>query len=276
MSVFQRIVLGARARLASEVELCVLPNENRKKIFQQQTNTKRIVECVWNVPSFEEVRASKDRPNKNSPLKLFYGGTLTPKILPKNLLQCIEETNSVELHIVGYATYSEGDYLRWLREIVAKKINIKLHGSLSRHKMLQIADICEAAICLYSPQEKQINFKHLAGASNKPFDAMARGLAVVISDLPQWAEMYLSDEGSDKAAGGEGYRISDMGYGIGINPECEKSIRGGLDWMLSNRTKLWEMGERGRLKILKEWNYETMFKKIQIQIEQETNVLKSE
>ena len=259
MTVFQRMVLGARAKLAREVELCVLPNEERTRVFREQTKTDQPVECVWNVPRSAEICSPKKKPVSNSLLKLFYGGTLTSKILPKVLLESIVEMGSVELHIVGYATYSETKYFQWLRDFVRQKKNINLYGSLCRHKMLNVADLCDAAICLYSPKENQINFRYLAGASNKPFDAMARGLALVVSDLSQWTQMYLGEKNGYEVKDGKEYRISDVGYGIAINPESGGSVRAGLEWMLSNREKLWEMGERGRKKIQKEWNYEKMF-----------------
>jgi len=122
--------------------------------------------------------------------------------------------------------------------------------------MWRIADVCEAGLCLMPPSSKDVNLKNMVGASNKPFDAMARGLAVVVSDLEEWKSLYLPGK---KLERGDGYWISDMGYGIAINPESRESIRAGLEWMLANREKLWEMGERGRQKIQKEWNYEKAF-----------------
>jgi hypothetical protein len=119
-----------------------------------------------------------------------------------------------------------------------------------------------------------INLVKMVGASNKPFDAMARGLAVVVSDLPRWTELYL-DENTTEAGGGrreagresetcqstDVFRIPETGkgYGIAIKPESRESIRSGLEWMLENREKLWEEGERGRQKIRDSWNYECAF-----------------
>ena len=131
MSIFQRIVMGARAKLAREVELCVLPNEERTRVFREQTKTDQPVECVWNVPRSAEICSPKKKPVSNSLLKLFYGGTLTSKILPKILLESIVEMGGVELHIVGYATYSETKYFQWLRDFVRQKKNINLYGSIT-------------------------------------------------------------------------------------------------------------------------------------------------
>ena len=151
-----------------------------------------------------------------------------------------------------------------LAKIIKTKKNIELFGAVSRYKMLKIADTCDAAICLYTSRGKNINFKNMVGAANKPFDAMARGLAVVVSDLEEWKRLYLPGK---KLERGNGYWISDMGYGIAINPESRESIRAGLEWMLANREKLWEMGERGRLKIETTWNYGSMFRQVAQRLE---------
>jgi len=108
---------------------------------------------------------------------------------------------------------------------------------------------------------------------------MARGLAVVVSDLEEWRRIYLGigdrEEGIEESPK---FRIpeSGKGYGIAINPESRESIRAGLGWMLKNRDKLWEMGERARQKIRKEWNYQTKFEVIKKYVEKhKTNNLLS-
>lgn len=262
--------MGARREVARRAEVCVLPNERRVEIFKKQTGTDRPVEVVWNVPSLEEIVSTRPKPKPNEPLALFYGGTLTPKILPQKLLQGIEDQKLITMHICGYPTYSEEKYYTWLKELASKNKNIILYGPVSRYKMWSIADQCHASICLYSPQEAQLNFRHIVGAANKPFDAMARGLAVVVSDLPDWTEIYLEEHtkeaGNGRREAGrelgicpskEVFRIPSpgKGFGIAINPENRESIRAGLEWMLANREKLWEMGERGRSQIKNKWNY---------------------
>ena len=256
MSVFQKIVIGARERLAREANLCVLPNEERAKLFRQQTGTNRPVECVWNVPRLEEVAPAKKKPDLGDRLKIFYGGSLSSDRLSSVVLEQIVKLHpKVQLHIVGYATYQHQELLTAI-ESYAQRGLLKFHGPKPRAQIWAVADLCEVALCLMPKKSTDLNLKSMVGASNKPFDAMARGLAVLVSDIPDWKKLYLPGNNHE---GGKGYWISDMGYGIAINPECEESIRGGLEWMLGNREKLWEMGERGRQKIQKEWNYESMF-----------------
>jgi glycosyltransferase involved in cell wall biosynthesis len=287
-SIFQKIVMGARRELAKRTEICVLPNEERVEIFKKQTGTKRPVEYVWNVPRFEEVAAVKARPNVKEPLKLFYGGSLSSERLPNVLLdQILEMFPKISLHVVGYATYSHRALHQRLCEL-SKQNLIRYYGAMPRKEMWGIADVCEAAFCLMPLSSKDVNLRHMVGASNKPFDAMARGLAVVVSDMEEWKHIYIGigdwpaqtypcpsgtlapqmkeyplsrgdcEEGIEESPK---FRIPESGkeYGIAINPESRKSIRAGLEWMLNNRGMLWEMGERGRQKIQNEWNYEKAF-----------------
>jgi glycosyltransferase involved in cell wall biosynthesis len=255
--------MGARAKLAREVELCVLPNEDRARVFREQTKTQKPVECVWNVPGLEEIGPRKPKPNLQTPLKLFYGGSLAPaRLSPLFLQEIIKLAGQIELEIVGYATYAAQKYIKSVVSMNKEtgRKTITYHGALSRRsELLAVADSCEAALCLMPMSSEDLNMRTMAGASNKPFDVMARGLAVVVSDIPDWKRLYLP---GDNHENGKGYWISDMGYGIAINPECEESIRGGLEWMLGNREKLWEMGERGRLNIKKDWNYKTKIARI--------------
>lgn len=299
MTVFQRVVLGARERLAREVELCVLPNEERAKVFREQTKTGQPVECVWNVPGLEEVGPLKLKPDRQTPLKLFYGGSLAPARLSSLVLQeIIKLADQIELEIVGYATYAAQKYIESVVSMNKEtgRKTITYHGALSRRsELLAVADSCEAALCLMPMGSQDLNMRTMAGASNKPFDAMARGLAVVISDLPSWTSMYLEEQNEEfGAGGGSGCRIPDAGeksnakdpmsknarnpefripdpgkgYGVAIDSESGESIRAGLQWMLNNREKLWEMGERGRRKIQEGWNYERAFNRIRVTINQ--------
>ena len=249
--------------MARRAEVCVLPNEERVEIFKKQTGTDRPVECVWNVPGLSEIGSEKKKPDSKKPLKLFYGGSLSPERLPLRFVEeIIRFQGEIKLEIVGYPTYSAKDYLQTLKKLepCSKSNPITYHGVLAERKdLLNVADQCDASLCLMPMKGGDLNMRTMAGASNKPFDAMARGLAVVVSDLEEWKSLYLPGK---KLERGDGYWISDMGYGIAINPECRESIRAGLEWMLNNREMLWEMGERGRQKIQKEWNYEWLFSKV--------------
>ena len=224
-------------------------------------------ELVWNVPAVEEVGPRKLPPNPGVPLKLFYGGSLSPERLPWLVLEEIWGLKGrVSLDIIGYPNYENR---RFPAEIRSKDENcgiVRYHGAVPRRQdLFRVMDSCEAALCLMPLQSSYAGMQTMAGASNKPFDAMARGLAVVVSDLSEWRRIYLGT-GNKKEGLEESpkFRIPEpgKGYGIAINPESRESIRAGLEWMLNNRKKVWEMGEKGRQKIQMEWNYERLYEPI--------------
>ncbi len=257
----------------------MFPNQKRLDGFLSDTGRTGPTELVWNVPAAEEVGPTKPRPNPELPLKLFYGGSLSPERLPWLVLEEIWRLKGrVNLDIIGYPNYENR---RFPAEIKSKDGNcgiVRYQGAVPRRQdLFRVMDVCEAALCLMPSKSLYSGMEQMAGASNKPFDAMARGLAVVVSDLPHWTELYL-EEHTKEAVGGrreagrklgtclskEVFRVPGpgKGYGIAINPESRESIRAGLEWMLANRGKLWEMGEHGRQRIQKQWNYERLYEPI--------------
>jgi glycosyltransferase involved in cell wall biosynthesis len=82
----------------------------------------------------------------------------------------------------------------------------------------------------------------MSGASNKAFDYLACGLPVLVSDLPDWRRMYV-----------------DTGVGLACDPDDPASIAAALQWFLDHPDKVRAMGERGRQRVLAEWNYEAQF-----------------
>ena len=82
----------------------------------------------------------------------------------------------------------------------------------------------------------------MPGASNKPFDYLASGLALLVSDLPAWRHLFV-----------------EPGYGLACTPEDPRSIADALQWLIDHPREMRAMGERGRQRIEAEWNYETEF-----------------
>ena len=82
----------------------------------------------------------------------------------------------------------------------------------------------------------------MTGASNKPFDYMAAGLALLVSDRPDWRDMFVGP-----------------GYARACDPTDPASIAAALTWFLDHPAERRAMGARGRAKIAAEWNYDTAF-----------------
>jgi glycosyltransferase involved in cell wall biosynthesis len=86
------------------------------------------------------------------------------------------------------------------------------------------------------------NLQFMVGASNKPFDYLACGLALLVSDLPSWRQLYV-----------------DASYGLVCDPDDPASIAAALLWFLEHPDDQRAMGERGRQRVATEWNYEHQF-----------------
>jgi glycosyltransferase involved in cell wall biosynthesis len=71
---------------------------------------------------------------------------------------------------------------------------------------------------------------------------MASGLALLVSNLPCWSATFV-----------------DNGYGLACDSDDPKSVAEALRWFDEHREAMTEMGERGRERILLDWNYERQF-----------------
>jgi spore maturation protein CgeB len=94
-------------------------------------------------------------------------------------------------------------------------------------------------------RSSDINMVAMTGASNKPFDYMACGLGLIVSDLPEWRTMFVKP-----------------GHAVACDPEVPASIARAIAWFVEHPREAAEMRARGRLKIMAEWNYEAQFEPV--------------
>ncbi|MGA9995595.1 MAG: glycosyltransferase, partial [Pyrinomonadaceae bacterium] len=86
---------------------------------------------------------------------------------------------------------------------------------------------------------------NMTGASNKPFDYLACGLPLLVSDLPDWRNFFV-----------------EPGYALACDMENPQSIADAVRWYLDHPEEMRRMGEGGRQRIISEWNYEKQFSPI--------------
>jgi spore maturation protein CgeB len=91
-------------------------------------------------------------------------------------------------------------------------------------------------------ESDNVNMKCMTGASNKPFDYMAAGIPMLVSDLPEWRSMFV-----------------EPGYARACKPRCPESIAEAIGWYLSHPKQRELAGEEAQRKIEDEWNYESEF-----------------
>lgn len=250
----EKVARWARSRFARCAQLCVLPNEERLKIFVNENNRASDIFCVRNFPSIHEV--AKPCVSKNSGyLKVFYHGSIVPERFPPTILKALLLENRVTVAIAGFETLGHFGYIRHLQDEARRLGVLKRFESiglfLSRQKLLEQCCYYDLGLSVFTGEHSNnINMHHLSGASNKTSDYLACGLAVIVPDDPDWRRMFV-----------------EPGYGLACDVSNPEDLARVFRWYAQNPEKMRQMGESGRQRILKEWNYEAEFAKVLEQLE---------
>lgn len=244
-SFFMRLILAARRRVATRADLCVLPNSARTDAFRRVHPVSRSV-TVWNCPSHDEVR-HLERPAASDELRVLYHGSIVPARLPITVIDALAKLPSmVRLVVAGYETAGYPGYLDALRQRASElgiAHRIEFVGTVTeRADLLRQCARCDVGLALMPLVPADLNEREMVGASNKPFDYMACGLALVVSDLPSWRTTFV-----------------DSGYALACNPDSVESIASVLRRLLETPQLRLTIGKLGRKKILDDWNYERLF-----------------
>jgi glycosyltransferase involved in cell wall biosynthesis len=241
----RRLAFHARSRLAGRAECCIVPNQSRAERFNLEIPATRKLLCISNCPRPEEVRPPRLM-SRSTPLVLYYHGNIGPSLVPPTVIQALKETPSeVRLRVVGYETIGNEGYVEYLRELARElsvEDRVELLPALPRNELLKRCSGGDVGLAIMPLQNPEFNHRFMVGASNKVFDYLACGLAVLVSDVPDWTSTYV-----------------EPGYGLSCVPEEADSIAAALRWFFENREEMRVMGERGRRRVISEWNYKTQF-----------------
>jgi len=155
----------------------------------------------------------------------------------------------VTLTVVGYETTGARGYVDTLRSR-ARELGIgdrlEIAGTLAlRSELIAMCRQHDVGLALMPLESGDPNMESMAGASNKPYDYLACGLALLVSALSDWEEMFVKP-----------------GYGISCDPSSPESLAAALGILAAQPETARIMGERGRQRVLREWNYEHQFQPI--------------
>ncbi len=244
-SAFARICLRARNRLASRAQVCVLPNETRRLRFAEQHTGAHTIR-VWNCPARSEVQPARAGEGVRA-LVLHYHGSIGAPMLPETLLNAMRMLpGDVRLRVFGYETIGSRGYSQQLR-LRARNLGIEprleLHGAVNRAKLWPELRAAVVGVSLTPLSSIDPNLEALAGASNKTFDYLAAGLSLLITDREDWTGPF-----------GQ--------YGAACDPHNPESIAAALRRLYEDRAATRARGERGRQRVLEEWNYEEQFQPV--------------
>ena len=233
----------AAARRAAAV---ILPNEARSRVARDELGiSDNRLHIVWNMPRRCELPVRKQVPDV--PLLLYYHGNVSPALLPHTVVEAVRQFGGrVRLLIAGYEAPDAAGYIERLLQQVppGPDLQVQYLGPIPRIDLLSVAARAHVGLALAPGNTDNINLRHLTGASNKAFDYMAAGLALLVSDLPDWRAMFVAP-----------------GYALACDPADPASLKAALGWLIDHPSARGDMGVRGRAKIATEWNYDTAFRR---------------
>jgi glycosyltransferase involved in cell wall biosynthesis len=245
LSIFTRFVMWCRFQLAQRIDLAVLPNDARLESFQKMVKIHRPMFTVWNCPRLDEV-TPEIQCYKNRNLRILYQGSIVPPRLPIKILDALAMLpDTVKLDVIGYTTIGHHDYVQQLQARIIElglTERVKLWDAMPRYELLIECRNFDIGLAFVPFTTEDINLVEMIGASNKVFDYMASGLALLVSDLPAWRQMYVEPR-----------------YGLACNPYKAESIVQVLQWFIAHPDERCLMGQKGRQRILDDWNYEQEF-----------------
>ncbi len=242
------VLARSRAAAAYASRLIVFPNEERARAAQAELQfPDDKLQIVWNVPRRAELVACAA--TTESPLILYYHGSITPERLPETVAFAVRRmAGRVRLRIAGYEAPGARGYVKHLvgcHTGAAADAPVDYIGQLSRADLLNEAARAHVGLSLIPFNSGDLNMSHMAGASNKPFDYMAAGLALLVSDIPDWKTMFV-----------------DPGFGLACDPTDADSLSAAFGWFIDHPKERGAMAASARNKIRAEWNYETQFRAV--------------
>ncbi len=247
---FVSFILKRRKKLAKNADAIVLPNVKRLDKFISDNRPSGRTFCVWNCPSINETaRASSRSVVPSDPIRLLYHGSIVPDRFPKIYLQALQQCGpGVSLRLVGYEPPGHLGYTDELVEearMLGLAERFEYLGPLNRNEMMMKCAECDVGLSMLRIHEGDINMLHMAGASNKPFDYLSQGLALIVSPDPEWNRLYVQS-----------------GCAVSCDSSNVSQLAETFAWLRDHRDEVRRMGETGRSLVQSRWNYEAQFQPV--------------
>lgn len=242
-SIFMRLARSCRRRLVRRASLLIVPSRERARYLGGDADRATIVS---NTPLRREVRERCVASAGAARLRVLYHGSIVPARLPLAVVDALAELPAgVTLTVAGYDPTGSGHLESLVERAEARGVGDRLHVAglvPTRRALLDVAASCDVGIAFMPSATQDPNEQTMVGASNKPFDYLACGLALLVCDVPAWREMYVTP-----------------GYGLACIPESASSIASTLRWFLEHPGERARMGEAGRGRVMTDWHYEREF-----------------
>ena len=243
---FISICFAARRRLGKIADVVIVPNKVRGEIFRhEQLLDRNDIQCVWNCPLTAEISPAAKK-SLSTDLWIIYHGSIVPERLPVTVIQALAMLPElVKLRVIGYETIGSLGYIDTLLHMAEQyhiDHRIEFLGALPRKDVLTWCRRSDIGLSFMPSDSTDVNMSQMTGASNKPFDNLACGIPLIVSNLPEWRTMFV-----------------EPGYALSCDHNDPEDLARVITWYLEHPVEMRSMGERGRQRIVSEWNYEKQF-----------------
>lgn len=251
--VLARLLWRSRSAICRAALCVITPNVMRSRKLSEQTGvaSARVV-TVFNCPLQHEILTlSSDEPVRavSSKFWLYYHGSVVPDRLPLAVIDALALLPpTVFLRIVGYETIGAAGYVETIRHRAREQgvlARLDIVGPVSRFELHQFVRNSHVGLSLMPLKSQDVNMVHMVGASNKPFDYLASGCPIIVSDLRDWRTMFV-----------------ELGVASSCNPASALSIRDAVNHWLAQPDLYRKARRDGLRRIAEHWNYETQFEPV--------------
>jgi glycosyltransferase involved in cell wall biosynthesis len=249
-SAVTRLLWRSRSAVCRSALRIITPNATRLRSLCEQTGVPvDRVSTVFNCPLQSEILTNPsgefDR-TESAKFWLYYHGSIVPDRLPLAVIDALALLPSkVHLRIVGYETPGGAGYLGAIKQRALEKgvlARIDIVGPVSRFKLHDFARASHIGLSLMPMTSEDLNMVHMVGASNKPFDYLASGCPMLVSDLPDWRQMFVDAE-----------------VASGCDPASAQSICDAVNHWLVRPDVYRKAQQEGLRLVMERWNYDVQF-----------------
>ena len=249
-TVYQKVIAWCRRIICNRALVVVTPNSARSGeiVLSTGISSDRVVtvlNCLLKSEMIDEfpIQSTID---PDAVFRVYYHGSIVRERIPLAIVDALASLpKHVCLRIVGYETLGSLGYCDELhrRAVLLGVIDrIEFVGSVSRTNLLRFARSSHIGLSLMPMQSNDVNMTHMVGASNKPFDYLASGCPLVVSDLLEWRVNFV-----------------DTGLASCCDPSSSESIANAISYWMTQPETYRKAQAEGLRRIATEWNYETQF-----------------
>lgn len=241
-----RMQWQARNAMARRADAIVLPNADRAALLAREAALPpgRAPVVAWNTPCRDEVGSPRIA-DGGGLVRIVYAGSINAQRVPQALIEALAAVPGIELTLIGYETVSSRGYCDRLRSYARDQQcadRLVIRDAMPYDQLLTALRDYDVTFAALPLESSDVNLRYMAGASNKTFDAMGQGLALIVGPGDDWRSIFV-----------------EPGFAVSCDPADAASIADAFRRLASDRSAVRAMGERARQQIAGDWAYDEQF-----------------